>query len=71
MTEKRFEKTTSTIEKYRIYDNDREDAYFITCDEHCIDTLVDLLNELNEERLYFKRELQKELVIQAVVNGKK
>ena len=45
MTEKRFYKTESTIEKYRIYDEDKEDAYFISCDEYTVDSIVDLLNK--------------------------
>lgn len=49
MIEKRFYKTTSEIEDYRIYDDEEEDAYFISCDEHTIDCLVELLNELYEE----------------------
>ena len=56
MTEKRFYKSESTIEDYRIYDEDKEDAYFISCDEHTAECIVDLLNK-QDERI---RELEKE-----------
>jgi len=49
MTEKRFYKTSSSIEKYRIYDDDLEEAYFISCDEHTIDTLIELLNDQDQQ----------------------
>lgn len=55
MTEKRFYKTTSDIEDYRIYDDDKEDAYFISCDEHTIDCLVELMNKLDQRN----KELEK------------
>ena len=46
MSEKRFEKSKSDITDYRIYDYEKEDAYFIDCDdESTIDAIVDLLNE--------------------------
>ena len=48
MTEKRFTKQESTIEKYMLYDNNKENAYFITCDEGTINAIVDLLNEQDE-----------------------
>ena len=55
-----------------IYDEDKEDAYFVSCeDESNIDYLVDLLNDLHEQTLYWKRELQKELVCQAIIEGRK
>lgn len=57
MNNERFYKTTSTIEKYRIYDDDKEDAYFISCDEHTVDCLTDLLNELNTENTKLKKAL--------------
>lgn len=46
MSEKRFEKSKSDITDYRIYDYEKEDAYFIDCDdESTVDAIVDLLNE--------------------------
>lgn len=33
MSEKRFEKFKSDITDYRIYDYEKEDAYFIDCDD--------------------------------------
>ena len=59
MTEKRFEKTTSDIRTFRIYDYEMEDAYFIDCDEHTVECLVDLLNGLHEENQKLKEEIQK------------
>ena len=73
--EKRFELTKSSITDFRIYDNELEDAYFIDCkDEHTVEGLVDLLNNLQKEneqlkfqldecsnnKLYSRRELEKE-----------
>ena len=54
MTEKRFYKTTSEIEDYRVYDDEEEDAYFVSCDEHTVDCLVELLNVLNDEKELYK-----------------
>lgn len=54
MTAKRFYKQKSSIRDYMLYDEDREDAYFISCDEHTIDTLVNLLNELHKENNMLK-----------------
>ena len=45
----RFEKTKSDVADFRIYDYKNENAYFINSDEHTIDCLVDLLNELSDE----------------------
>jgi len=56
MIEKRFYKTTSEIEDYRVYDDEEEDAYFVSCDEHTVDCLVDLLNDLNNENQRLKLE---------------
>ena len=59
MTEKRFYKQKSTIEDYMIYDEDKEDAYFISCkDESNADYLVVLLNDLNDENNELKSELK-------------
>ena len=50
MSEKRFEKSKSDITDYRIYDYEKEDAYFIDCDdESTVDAIVGLLNELSDE----------------------
>lgn len=68
----RFYKHKSTIEDYMIYDEDEKEAYFISCeDESNIDNLVELLNNLYEESRHWKRELQKELVCQAIVDGRR
>ena len=46
MNEKRFEKSKSDITDYRIYDYEKEDAYFIDCDdESTVDAIVDLMNQ--------------------------
>ena len=60
MTAKRFYKQKSSIRDYMLYDEDREDAYFISCDEHTIDTLVNLLNELHKEKEYLKTRFHEE-----------
>jgi hypothetical protein len=50
MIENRFYKQKSSIEDYMIYDDDKEDAYFVSCkDESNVDYLVKLLNNLHEE----------------------
>ena len=54
MTAKRFELTKSDIKDFRIYDYEKEDAYFIDCDNHTGNCLVDLLNELHEENTMLK-----------------
>lgn len=56
MADERFYKTKSSIEDYRIYDNDLEDAYFISGDEHTVDCIIDLLNRLNDENQRLKLE---------------
>ena len=54
--EKRFEKSVALLSKlenttkFRIYDNEKEDAYFVIADEHTVDCLVELLNK-QEERI--------------------
>lgn len=58
MTEKRFYKTISEIEDYRIYDDEKEDAYFISCDERTVNDLVKLLNELYKENTQLKNKLK-------------
>lgn len=65
MTEKRFYKTISEIEDYRVYDDDEEDAYFISCDEHTVDCLVGLLNELHDENKELKTKVDdKEVAVE-------
>ena len=62
---KRFEHTKanlmqsyiSTFREYMIYDNALEDAYFVKSDEHCVECLVDLLNQLNDENEQLRQEL--------------
>lgn len=50
MIEERFEKSKSDITDYRIYDYEKEDAYFIDCDdESTVDAIVNLLNSLSKE----------------------
>ena len=67
MSEKRFEKSVSdTNEDFRIYDNWKEDAYFISCDdEHTVECLVKLMNEqqdtINKQEKEIDR-LRKEFV---------
>lgn len=58
MSEKRFEKSKSDITDYRIYDYEKEDAYFIDCDdESTVDAIVNLLNSLSEENEQLKQEV--------------
>ena len=58
MIEKRFYKTISDIGGNRIYDKDKENAYFISCDEYTVDGLMKLLNELHEENTRLKNKLK-------------
>lgn len=65
MSEKRFEKSKSDITDYRIYDYEKEDAYFIDCDdESTVDAIVDLMNRqqstINELRKKLKKYEDKE-----------
>lgn len=55
MTEKRFELSKSDIKDFRIYDDGKEDAYFIDCDEHTGICLVSLLNQLNDDNEQLKQ----------------
>ena len=56
---KRFYKQKSTIEDYMICDDDKEDAYFISCkDESNVDYLVVLLNKLNDENKELKQDIE-------------
>lgn len=58
MKDKRFEKSKSDITDYRIYDYEKEDAYFIDCDdESTVDAIVNLLNSLSEENGQLKQEI--------------
>ena len=58
MNDKRFEKSKSDITDYRIYDYEKEDAYFIDCDdESTVDAIVNLLNSLSEENDQLKQEI--------------
>lgn len=57
MTVKRFELTKSDIKDFRIYDYEKEDAYFIDCDKHTGECLTDLLNELVDENEELKKEI--------------
>ena len=59
MNEKRFENSKSDITDYRIYDYEKEDAYFIDCDDKgTVDAIVNLLNELNDENRQLKQILR-------------
>ena len=63
MSEKRFELTKSSITDFRIYDNELEDAYFIDCkDEHTVECLVDLLNNLQKRISLLESIIPKELM---------
>lgn len=74
MTEKRFEcDKGSRI----IIDNETELHYIMTLDWEC-SLVTKLLNhfaeeneQLKKEKDYYKRELQKELVCQAIINGRR
>lgn len=73
MNNKRFEKFKSDITDYRIYDYEKEDAYFIDCDdESTVDAIVDLLNR--QQTLigqYQKENLYKNFKLKSIDDLKK
>lgn len=72
MSEKRFEKSKPDITDYMIYDYEKEDAYFIDCDdESTVDAIVDLLNELCEENEQLRQFINKgrRLSVKELINN--
>lgn len=62
MSKKRFEKSKSDITDYRIYDYEKEDAYFIDCDdESTVDAIVDLMNEQQATISHLEEECKEKL----------
>ena len=59
MSEKRFKKMDTIIDPFPIWDTVEEKGYNCT---DTLDVLVDLLNELDDERMMYKTTIDKRIV---------